>query len=63
LARDGDGIIDFAPFDRTKGDAASPLPIVKLIDDFEASWDYVANVGSVFTFQTNYQAPRNWCVD
>lgn len=34
------------------------LPIVKLIDNFEASYDYVANDGSLFYFQTNLKAPR-----
>jgi len=61
LPRGEDGVLDLAAFDRRKGVDATPLPIVKLVDDFEASWDYVANVGSVFTFQTNYQAPRNRC--
>jgi len=61
LPRGEDGVLDLAVFDRRKGADATPLPIVKLVDDFEASWDYVANVGSVFTFQTNYQAPRNRC--
>ena len=38
------------------------LPVVKLVDSLEASWDYVANEGTTFTLQTNYMAPRCRCV-
>ena len=38
------------------------LPVVKLVDSLEASWDYVANEGTTFTLQTNYKAPRCRCV-
>jgi prolyl oligopeptidase len=31
---------------------------VKLVDSFDASWDYVANDGTAFTFKTNLDAPR-----
>ncbi|XP_057772730.1 uncharacterized protein LOC130992195 [Salvia miltiorrhiza] len=34
------------------------LPFVKLIDTFDASYNYVANDGAVFTFHTNKDAPR-----
>lgn len=34
------------------------LPIVKLIDTIEGSFEYVSNEGSIFTFHTNYLAPR-----
>lgn len=34
------------------------LPMVKLIDSFDASWDYVANDGQNFTLKTNLDAPR-----
>ena len=37
------------------------LPVVKLVDGLEASWDYVANEGTTFTLQTNYKAPRCRC--
>ena len=35
-----------------------PLPLVKLVDSFEAQYEYVANEGSLFTFKTNLHAPR-----
>jgi len=50
-----DAALDFTPYDYNSGPQA--LPVVKLVDDFEAAYDYVANEGMVFTFQTNYQAP------
>ncbi len=35
-----------------------PLPLTKLVDDFAAQWEYVANEGTRFTFKTNLSAPR-----
>lgn len=35
-----------------------PLPLTKLVDDFAAQWEYVANEGTTFTFKTNLSAPR-----
>ncbi|KAG0570259.1 hypothetical protein KC19_6G148700 [Ceratodon purpureus] len=34
------------------------LPFVKLVDNFDAQYELVANEGSVFTFLTNMDAPR-----
>ncbi|KAF5777702.1 putative prolyl oligopeptidase [Helianthus annuus] len=34
------------------------LPFVKLIDDFEARYEAIANDDTIFTFLTNKQAPR-----
>ncbi|XP_063079726.1 prolyl endopeptidase isoform X2 [Engraulis encrasicolus] len=34
------------------------LPWVKLIDNFDAEYEYVTNEGPVFTFKTNLEAPR-----
>uniref|UniRef100_A0A4W5M000 Prolyl endopeptidase n=1 Tax=Hucho hucho TaxID=62062 RepID=A0A4W5M000_9TELE len=34
------------------------LPWVKLIDNFDAEYEYVTNEGTVFTFKTNLGAPR-----
>lgn len=36
----------------------SPLPLVKLIDNFDASFSVLANEGSKFSFITNLNAPR-----
>ncbi|KAL2613528.1 hypothetical protein R1flu_025220 [Riccia fluitans] len=36
----------------------SLLPFVKLVDNFDAQYSYVANDGGVFTFITNKDAPR-----
>lgn len=54
--QEGTGVIDFAAYDFYKG--AEKLPVVKLVDNFDASYDYVANDGAIFTFQTNLDAPR-----
>lgn len=35
-----------------------PLPLCKLVDNFEAQYEYVANNGNLFTLKTNLQAPR-----
>ncbi|XP_011099789.1 prolyl endopeptidase [Sesamum indicum] len=35
------------------------LPFVKLVDKFDASYEYVANDDTIFTFLTNKDAPRN----
>ncbi|CAN4094051.1 unnamed protein product [Withania somnifera] len=34
------------------------LPFNKLVDNFDASYDYVAHNGTIFTFQTNKDAPK-----
>ena len=34
------------------------LPVVKLVDDFSASFSVVANDGPTFYFSTNLNAPR-----
>ena len=57
LPRRDDGVIDFAAFAAGK-EGSSPLPIVKLVDNFDAAYDYISNEGSVFTFHTNLDAPR-----
>uniref|UniRef100_A0A7I4C0B8 Prolyl endopeptidase n=1 Tax=Physcomitrium patens TaxID=3218 RepID=A0A7I4C0B8_PHYPA len=35
------------------------LPMIKLIDNFDAQYELVANEGSLFTFLTNKDAPKN----
>lgn len=37
---------------------AEKLPVQKLVDTFEAQFEYVANTGTSFTFMTNLDAPR-----
>lgn len=34
------------------------LPFVKLVDNFDASYDHVANDDTIFTFRTNKSAPK-----
>ena len=57
LPRGDDGILDLTSFDRRSPNAA-PFPVVKLVDNFDAAYDYVANDGAVMTFHTNLNAPR-----
>ena len=37
------GALDLSTFDKRKGEEAEALPITKIVSDFEASYDYVAN--------------------
>ena len=57
LPKSDSGALDLKPFDLTDNDPLSALPLVKLVDNFKASFDYVANVGTTFTFLTNKDAP------
>ncbi|CAK0748120.1 hypothetical protein CVIRNUC_001815 [Coccomyxa viridis] len=50
--------LDFTLYDRSAKVGVRPLPLVKLVDSFEAQYEYVANEGSLFTFKTNLHAPR-----
>ena len=34
------------------------VPVTKLIDNFDAGYDYITNNGTLFYFQTNKDAPR-----
>ncbi len=34
-------------------------PVVKLLDQWDAEWGFLGNVGDTFYFQTNLEAPRN----
>ena len=34
------------------------VPVTKLIDNFDAGYEYITNIGTVFYFQTNKDAPR-----
>lgn len=37
----------------------APLPIVKLIDSFDAAFGVVANNGTIWTINTDLDAPRS----
>jgi hypothetical protein len=37
----------------------APLPTVKLIDSFEAAYGVVANNGTIWTINTDLDAPRS----
>jgi prolyl oligopeptidase len=42
---------------------AKDAPVVKLLDDFDAAYSFVANEGSRFWFQTDLQAPRGKLIE
>jgi prolyl oligopeptidase len=50
----------FKAIDPSGGDASSlgDLKVVKLLDDMDASYNFIANDGPVFFFQTDLDAPR-----
>nr|QOL01125.1 putative extracellular protein CSOL_049 [Pseudococcomyxa simplex] len=52
------GTLDLSTYDRRKADA-KPLPMVKVIDDFTASYGIVASDGPIWTLTTDLDAPRN----
>ena len=52
------GALDLALYDRKAAAGVRPLPLVKLVDNFDAQYSYVANEGPLMTFQTNLHAPR-----
>ena len=52
------GALDLGAYDLNRGETGKLLPLVKLVDTFEAQWEVVANEGPVFTLLTNHSAPR-----
>lgn len=34
------------------------LPFVKVVDNFDAQYEYITNEGTLFTFKTNFKSPR-----
>lgn len=34
------------------------LPVVKVVDNFDAEYEYITNEGTVFTFKTNLKSPH-----
>ena len=53
--------MDLSAYDRKLGAAAKPLPIVKFIDDFIASFSIVAADGPIWTLNTDLNATRSKC--
>lgn len=51
----------YAPLAKVLSDDAATrrAAMVKLVDAFKATYDYIANVGSVFYFRSSDEAPRN----
>ena len=43
---------------RSSPSGVRPLPLAKLVDNFEGQFAYVANEDNVFTFRTNLNSPR-----
>ncbi|BDA42018.1 Prolyl endopeptidase [Coccomyxa sp. Obi] len=52
------GGLDLSAYDRRKANA-EPLPLVKVIDNFEAAYSIIANEGPIWTINTDLDAPRN----
>ena len=52
------GAVDFSWHDFHKG--STPLPVIKIVDDFRASYDYLGSSedGAEWTLMTNLDAPR-----
>ena len=55
------GALDLGAYDLNRGETGKLLPMIKLVDSFEAQWEVVANEGPVFTLLTNHSAPRYRC--
>ena len=55
------GALDLAPYDRTKGATAQPLPIVRLVDEFIAAFSITASEGPIWTLTTDLNATRSKC--
>lgn len=49
-------VLDLSSFDINTGQ--EKLPLQKFIDTFEASFSYVANIGTELILHTNLKAPR-----
>ncbi|XP_014785500.1 prolyl endopeptidase [Octopus bimaculoides] len=48
----------YVELDKLPNGITENLPYVKLIDNFDAQYEYITNEGSVFTFLTNLNAPK-----
>ncbi|CAK0747901.1 hypothetical protein CVIRNUC_001798 [Coccomyxa viridis] len=58
LPKKPSGSLDLSSYD-LKMNSTTPLPVVKLIDDFSASYGVIANNGTLWTFNTDLDAPRS----
>lgn len=43
---------------KQKDGITGKLPYVKVVDNFDAEYEYITNEGTLFTFKTNLKAPR-----
>ena len=52
--------LDFSAYDINNNNKKKKqvLPVKKVVDNFNAQWEYVGNKGNSWTFQTNLDAPR-----
>lgn len=57
------GALDFSSFDRQQRNRTSrtPLPVMKLIDDFRASYTVLYSDGEIFTFSSTYNSTATRC--
>ncbi|CAL5219022.1 g780 [Coccomyxa viridis] len=58
LPKKPDGGLDMSSYD-LRSKTPKPLPLVKFIDTFEAAFGLVANNGSIWTINTDLDAPRS----
>jgi prolyl oligopeptidase len=50
--------VDLEALQASGGAIGPDMPVVKLVDDFDAAWDPIVSEGSRVTLQTNSEAPR-----
>lgn len=58
LDQDASGHVDFEKY-AMDAEAGVQLPLVRVVDDFGALYDYVTNDGPRMLLRTNKDAPRN----
>jgi prolyl oligopeptidase len=51
--------VDLTNFDPCREEDVFGFPVVKLIDNWDAQYEYVANDGTIFYLKTNLNAPRS----
>ena len=50
--------VDLERLSASGGAVGADMPVVRLVDNYQASWSVVANEGSILTLMTNLDAPR-----